>query len=577
MDSTIGPYRIESEVGRGGMGVVYRALDTRLDRTVAIKSLPEHLAADPDRLARFEREAKLLAQLNHPNVASIHGVEEQNGDRYLVLEFVEGETLADRLDRGNLQWDEAQEIAIQIASGVQAAHDAGVIHRDLKPANIKITPEGKVKVLDFGLARVDDSGASSSSVSQMPTLTSPVQHSPTMAGVILGTAAYMSPEQARGRSIDKRTDIWSFGVMLFEMLTGASPFVGETATDSIGAILHKELDYAHLPKSTPPLALHTLRRCLQRSRDKRYHDFGDVILDLQEAIETEATSLSPGPWRALSLTCLAIAAIAIGALTWALSRAPSTEQPVVHTSIQAPEGMKIEGFELSADGQMIGVLCERLTDGRAARNPIDELYVRRLSDQAWTKVPQSEGTYTFWFSPDNSTLVFITRGQEMSSVPSLMRTDALATTTPVEILRIPLEYLRGIDTSFCWTPEGELAFYSEVQNKLVIHDAGTGNVLRDIPLKLASNQMDLQGFTGPFGTHYIKMGSSGYTTDGYQNDIVLVDLVTGEAKVVLENARALSMLDGGRVAFARGDSVFVSEFDSKKLELVGAFRATYSG
>jgi serine/threonine protein kinase len=238
MIDRIGPFEIMKELGRGGMGIVYLARDTRLDRQVAIKALPDHLASDPVRLERFEREAKTLAGLSHVNVAGIYGVEDQDGARYLVLEFVEGETLADIIDRGPIQLDDAIEFAAQIAAGLEAAHEAGVIHRDLKPANIKITPDGVAKVLDFGLARTDEATSSSGALDN-PTLTTPQpQHSPTIEGAILGTAAYMSPEQARGRKVDKRTDIWSFGVVLYEMLVGASPFHGETATDSIGAVLH---------------------------------------------------------------------------------------------------------------------------------------------------------------------------------------------------------------------------------------------------------------------------------------------------------------------------------------------------
>jgi serine/threonine protein kinase len=221
----IGPYVITRELGRGAMGVVYLGRNTRLDCDVAIKALPAHLAQDGDRLARFEREAKTLAQLNHPNVAVIHAVEEHDGARHLVLEYVEGETLADRLGRGALPVDEALEIASQIAAGVEAAHDAGVIHRELKPGNIIVIPNGTAKVLDFGLARADES-LSSSIAPTDPTITSPAKHSPTMPGVILGTAAYMSPEQSRGRPVDKRTDIWSLGAVLYESLTGESPSAG---------------------------------------------------------------------------------------------------------------------------------------------------------------------------------------------------------------------------------------------------------------------------------------------------------------------------------------------------------------
>jgi serine/threonine protein kinase len=210
MPQEIGPYTITREIGRGGMGVVYLARDTKLDRDVAIKALPPELAEDADRMARFEREAKTLAQLNHPNVAGIHGVEEQDGQKYLILEYVEGETLAERLDAGPLALDEALDVCAQIAAGVEAAHEAGVIHRDLKPDNIKITPDGAVKVLDFGLARTEEATGTGSSISDAQTLTTP--RSPTEPGQVLGTAPYMSPEQARGRRLDKRSDIWSFGV-----------------------------------------------------------------------------------------------------------------------------------------------------------------------------------------------------------------------------------------------------------------------------------------------------------------------------------------------------------------------------
>jgi len=321
----IGSYTVTREIGRGGMGIVYLGRDTRLDRDVAIKALPEHLAQDPERLARFEREAKTLAQLTHPNVAGIYGVEEQGGNKYLVLEYVEGETLAERLDRGALPVDEALEIAIKIAAGVEAAHEAGVIHRDLKPGNVKITSEGDVKVLDFGLARVDEGATSTSSsgtLSESPTLTSPVQHSPTIPGAILGTAPYMSPEQARGRRVDRRTDVWSFGVTLYEMLTGASPFLGETATDSIGAILHKDVDFDRLPGETPLRVRELLRRMLERDKARRLRDLGDAMLELEaarrEPVEADGAARAKGGgpgWFAAAAVGL-LAALAAGAGGW---------------------------------------------------------------------------------------------------------------------------------------------------------------------------------------------------------------------------------------------------------------------
>jgi eukaryotic-like serine/threonine-protein kinase len=293
----VGSYQILSAIGAGGMGEVYRARDARLDRDVAVKVLPDLFSSDADRLARFEREARTLASLNHPNVAGIHGIEEHGGRRYLILEYVAGETLADRLDRGPLPFDEALDIAVQIARGIEAAHEAGVIHRDLKPGNVVVTPEGQAKVLDFGLARMEETSSSGAAVGEMPTLTSPARHSPTVAGVILGTAAYMSPEQARGRRVDRRTDIWSFGVVLLEMLTGANPFAGETVSDSIGAILHKEADVTRLAPDTPPMVRHVLRRCLARDRDQRYRDIGDARLDLLDA---GAAAAPPAARRSLA-------------------------------------------------------------------------------------------------------------------------------------------------------------------------------------------------------------------------------------------------------------------------------------
>lgn len=250
----LGPYQIVSPLGAGGMGEVYRARDTRLDREVAIKVLPEAMARDPERVARFQREAKVLASLNHPHIGSIYGFEESNGKRFLVLELVEGATLADRVKDGPMPLDEAMQVGKQIAEALEAAHEQGIVHRDLKPANVKITPEGKAKVLDFGLAKAL-SGDLGSFPSRSPT---EVAHSPTLTadftrpGVVLGTAAYMSPEQARGRSTDKRTDIFAFGCVFFECLSGVRLFGGETATDSIGAILHKEPEWTLLPPNTPP-------------------------------------------------------------------------------------------------------------------------------------------------------------------------------------------------------------------------------------------------------------------------------------------------------------------------------------
>ena len=277
--SKLGPYEVTGPLGAGGMGEVYRARDTRLGRDVAIKVLPDAFAQDPERLARFEREARLLASLSHPNVAGIHGLELLEGHRYLVLEFIEGETLAQRLARGALPVAEAIAICRQVAAGVEAAHEAGVVHRDLKPGNIMLRTDGDVKVLDFGLAKGGGAeGMSDANLSASPTMT----YAATAAGMILGTAAYMSPEQARGKSLDRRTDIWSFGCVLYECLTGKQAFAGETVSDIISHILQSEPAWGALPAKTPERLRGLLRRCLEKDVRRRQRDIGDARIELED-------------------------------------------------------------------------------------------------------------------------------------------------------------------------------------------------------------------------------------------------------------------------------------------------------
>ena len=281
----IGPYAVEGEIGRGGMGVVYRATDTRLGRAVAIKVLPEEVAHDPDRLARFEREAKLLASLNHQNIAAIFGLEEHAGDRYLVMELAEGETLAAITAKGPLPIEDVLEIALQIAGGLEAAHERGVIHRDLKPANIMVSPANRVKILDFGLAKAAYPGDDHHASDDSPTLTAGM----TAAGAVVGTAAYMSPEQARGREVDTRADIWAFGVVLWEMLVGRRLFAGESAGDMLAGVLRDTPDWEILPADTPSGVKRLLRRCLRRDSAKRLRHIGDARLELDEAVDDRPT------------------------------------------------------------------------------------------------------------------------------------------------------------------------------------------------------------------------------------------------------------------------------------------------
>ena len=275
----LGPYEIDREVGRGGMGVVYRARDTRLDRDVAIKALPDD-SATPDRLARFDREAKALARLDHPGIAGIYGVEEHGGSKYLVLEFVEGETLADRLRSGPLTVGDAVRIGAQIAAGLEAAHDAGVIHRDLKPGNVMLTATGRAKLLDFGLAASDQ--GTSVPVSDSASTRSGLALGSTTPGAVIGTAGYMSPEQARGESVGRGADVWSFGVVLYEMLGGVSPFARATMSESIAAVLGAEVDDGLLPTGLPSMLMHVLARCMERDPSRRWGSMGAVRIELED-------------------------------------------------------------------------------------------------------------------------------------------------------------------------------------------------------------------------------------------------------------------------------------------------------
>ena len=333
----VGSYEILGPLGAGGMGQVYRARDTKLKRDVALKILPDHFAQDRDRLARFQREAEALAALNHPNIAAIYGIEDAGDLHALVLELVDGETLADvitkrRTPNAGLESDEALAIARQIATAVEAAHAKGIIHRDLKPANIKVTPDGRVKVLDFGLAKVFATTPDAIDVSHSPTIVGTLSGS---AGVILGTAAYMSPEQARGKPVDARTDIWAFGCVLYEMFTGKAAFTGETITDILGAIVKTEPDWSALPASTPSPIRRLLKRCLAKDPNDRLHSIADARLEIAEA-KTEPGAIAPTvvlqprrermPWLIAAVAIFAALAMAAPAIRHLRSTPPAPSE-----------------------------------------------------------------------------------------------------------------------------------------------------------------------------------------------------------------------------------------------------------
>jgi len=417
----IGPYEVTGSIGAGGMGEVYRARDTRLNRDVALKVLPEGVAGDPDRLARFRREAQVLASLNHPNIGAIHGLEEDPSARgsstALVLELVDGPSLSDRLTLGGLAIDEALGIAVQVANALEAAHERGIVHRDLKPANIKIRSDGTVKVLDFGLAKAFEGDVSSlpGSATLSPTLTSPAM---TRVGMILGTAAYMAPEQARGKAVDKRADIWAFGVVLYELLSGRRLFAGDEVSDTLAFVLTKEPDWGALPPATPAALRRLLRRCLEKDRTRRLADIADARLDIEEALQdlsggapasVPAASERREPrWRrvipwAVAGTAVAGLAVALGVWApWRDTAAPAPVRVQAQLGANAMLSAAVPPLAMSADGTTLAFVA-RPPSVFSTRTL---LFVRRLDRLEAQPLAGTEGAFAPFFSPDGEWIAF---------------------------------------------------------------------------------------------------------------------------------------------------------------------------
>jgi len=390
----LGPYEVLSPLGSGGMGEVYRARDTKLGRDVALKVLPEAFVADPERVGRFQREAKTLASLSHPNIATIHGLEEARGVAALVLELVEGPTLADRIAQGALPLDEALPVARQIAEALEAAHEQGIIHRDLKPANIKITSDGRVKVLDFGLAKaLDPASAINASATVSPTISMQA----TQAGVILGTAAYMSPEQARGRPVDRRADIWAFGVVLYEMVTGRKPFGGDDVGDVLASVIKEQPSLEAVPAPLRRL----LQRCLEKDPKKRLRDISGVALLLEEPLATPVrTRTSWVPWLVAG-TLAVTSAIAL----WAPWRATRSEpRPLVRLDVDlGPDAVL---------GSRRGTDVVIAPDGsRLVWVSRDRLFTRRLDQPKASEIAGTQGALEPFFSPDGQWVAFVAAGK----------------------------------------------------------------------------------------------------------------------------------------------------------------------
>ena len=458
-NSSLLHYRLLAQIGEGGMGVVWKATDTTLERDVAIKILPEQFAADPERLARFEREAKLLASLNHPNIAAVYGLHEAEGVRFLVMELVDGEDLAERLSRGPMGIEAGLAAAGQIASALEAAHTAGVIHRDLKPANVRINNEGQIKVLDFGLAKAMDPTPAERShdPAQSPTITS----AGTVAGMLLGTAAYMSPEQARGETADHRADIWGFGCLLFEMLTGKRPFAGNTLSDTLASVLKTDPDWSLLPEGTSEPVRRMLRRCLVKDRKQRLHHIADARLELSEPAEPVEAGAGTGTVRSTSSTLLRLVAVVAVLATvlavWGWMR-PSEDvarQPT-RLTIALPTGEELQDAPaISRDGRTIAYVSQLGMEPK-------RLWVRALDDFERRPVPGSEDARIPFFSPDGRSIAFIADGD--------LKVVELAGGTPRIVAPAPSSF------GATWLDDDRIVFTATINSGLLAVPATGGEV-----------------------------------------------------------------------------------------------------
>ena len=547
----IGAYEIVAAVGAGGMGEVYRARDTNLNRDAAIKVLPAAFAQDANGVARLRREALVLASLNHPHIASIHGLEETNGVLALALEFVEGDDLAMRLERGAIPVEEAIAYARQIVDALEAAHEKGIVHRDLKPANIKVTSDGAVKVLDFGLAKAyeADVALAGANAARSPTMT---RLGATEAGVIMGTAAYMSPEQARGRTVDKRSDIWAFGVVLFEMLTGRRLFVGETSSDILAAVLTREIDWTKLPAATPPGVRRLLARCLERDPRKRLRDIGDARPDLEET--RGATSLDASVPRSAFLRWLpwALAAAAAFVAVWAVwdrTGSAKTSPDVREVDLAFPRDVEpltptTAGLAISADGQ--SVLMIGIRDG------IRSLFIRRLDRAEASEVAGTAGVNGAAFSPDGSSVACI--GGNGAIVRISLADQQRKTLTSGADLAGGLVW---IPAGLIFNRNGALWIVSPdggAPRALTVLDAGRGEILHDHPLVLPGERIVL---------------FASLTTQSDTERIEAVSIDGGQRSVIVERAISPVWSPTGHLLFARDSAVLAVPFDARTATVQG--------
>jgi serine/threonine-protein kinase len=552
--SRIGPYEIISLLGSGGMGEVYRAHDTSLQREVALKVLPDSVAADAVTMARFQREAQLLASLNHPHIAAVYGLEGSGATRALVMELVEGPTLADRIRQGPLALDEALPIARQIAEALEAAHERGIIHRDLKPANIKVRPDGAVKILDFGLAKAVEGDSASSDIHNSPTISAIA----TKAGAILGTAAYMSPEQAKAKLLDKRTDIWSFGCVFYEMLTAKKAFAGETVTDALAAILRSEPDWDSLPHETPQQIRGLLKRCLQKEQRLRLRDIGDARLEIEEALahpqpDSASTPISrftdgriARAIAAILLFCLA----AVVVRAWFRHPQPSTE-PVARLEISVPPpdqltGMSYVEIAISRDGTRLAYI--------ARHNGVPMLFIRALDQSAAFPVAGSEGANTPFFSPDGNWVGFFPAGG--------LKKVAASGGAPISLTSLPTT--RGAS----WGPHETIALTLTPATGLSVVSADGGAPAPLTKLDLAKGEASHRWpqFLPDGDTVVFTVGKSKNWDDA---EIEVQSLKTGEHHTLIQGGTCARYVPTGDLLYGHGGKLLSVPFDLRRLQVTG--------
>ena len=561
--SRIAHYDVTALIGEGGMGQVYQATDTKLKRQVALKILPEAFSADPERLARFQREAEVLASLNHPNIAAIYGLEEADDVRALVLELVEGPTLADRIKRGPISLDEALPIAKQIAEALEAAHEAGVIHRDLKPANIKVRDDGTVKVLDFGLAKALDPNPEGDP-SQSPTLTAAA----TQMGVIMGTAAYMSPEQAKGKVVDHRADVWAFGVVLYEMLTGTPLFVGEDVSDTLAAVLRADPDLQQLAGDTPHPIRHLLGRCLVKDRADRLGHISEARFHIREALTTpstetmaaEAVTPQMAGWRRALPWSVAILMSAVAVLAaWTAWRSPGVESPGVQRftiSVPATDAANLNDFSigLSPDGSHLAFL------GRRANR--EEIHLRSLDQLTPIPLPGTQNPLMLLFSPDSEWIAFTTRQTRQ------LKRVALAGGAPEVICDI--QTLVGTPS---WSDAGDIFFGSPEGLYRVSASGGLSEQMTEVDVGAGAHGFP-HALPGGKGVLFDVGAGPRFTNAGYE--IAVLSLETREWKVLPLSGGAPRYSPTGHILFLRNQAgtapaqeLWAAAFDVDRLEVTG--------